>query len=207
MGNIKLYHGTPKLFYEVDLTHCKDRKDFGKGFYLTSSYTQAKEWAYITSDNNIAYINMYKVDTKLLNKLNTHKFNEASREWVKYIINNRIKLKDKYKDYDVVIGKVADARANILIRTYIDKYGYEKCIQDISIQDSLIKALKPERLEDQCCFKLSVADAIKLWYNSKTREYIRKSNKPDIALAYPTKCFGELVREIEHSDLWLKTPW
>lgn len=159
MSEIKLYHGTGNLFKEVDLLHSKNRKDFGFGFYLTSDYNQAKNWAITIASNNssVAYVNMYKIDTSKLSKLRQHKFNKASREWVKYIIRNRYATNDKYKDYDVVIGKVADARANIIINKYIAKYGVDGCLNETEIQDALIIELHPERLVDQYCFKTECA--------------------------------------------------
>lgn len=36
-----LYHGSYCEVNEPDLTMCESRKDFGKGFYLTSSKNQA----------------------------------------------------------------------------------------------------------------------------------------------------------------------
>ena len=40
----KLYHGTKVYFDEPDLKKAKNRKDFGKGFYLTTNYDQAMRW-------------------------------------------------------------------------------------------------------------------------------------------------------------------
>ena len=156
MKELKLYHGTDSYFETVDLLHCKERKDVGFGFYLTTDYDQAKEWAIIVANNNrnIPYTNMYRVRLEQLKGLKVHKFNTASRSWLKYIIFNRYIIKGKDEpDYDVVIGKVADARANILIADSIRKYGIDMCLGDTKIQDALIRALKPERLHDQYCFK------------------------------------------------------
>ena len=156
MKELKLYHGTDSYFETVDLLHCKERKDFGYGFYLTTDYNQAKEWAIIVANdnNNSPYTNMYRVNTEELTGLRVHRFNTASKAWLKYIITNRYVIKGKDEpDYDVVIGKVADARANIIIADYIRKYGINMCLSDNAIQDALIRALKPERLHDQYCFK------------------------------------------------------
>lgn len=157
MKEIKLYHGTDCYFEKVDLLHCKERKDFGYGFYLTSDYSQAKDWAVIVAktNNSTPYVNMYRVDLDTINGLNVHRFNTASRAWIKYIIRNRFMIKehDIIADYDLIIGKVADARANIIIAEYLSKYGVDVCMNNTTVQDALIKALKPERLHDQYCFK------------------------------------------------------
>jgi hypothetical protein len=44
-NKIKLYHGSNCNFLSVDLSKSKDRRDFGKGFYLTTLQKQAEEWA------------------------------------------------------------------------------------------------------------------------------------------------------------------
>ena len=36
-----LYHGSATLFDKIDVTKGRPRKDFGKGFYLSESKTQA----------------------------------------------------------------------------------------------------------------------------------------------------------------------
>lgn len=41
----KLYHGTDKKFKTFDFAKAGKAKDFGRGFYLTSSIVQAQEWA------------------------------------------------------------------------------------------------------------------------------------------------------------------
>ena len=37
-----LYHGSFTQVSEIDLNKCKQGKDFGRGFYVTSSYKQAQ---------------------------------------------------------------------------------------------------------------------------------------------------------------------
>lgn len=39
-----LYHGSYAKVENIDLKKCKQGKDFGRGFYLTSSYEQAKNF-------------------------------------------------------------------------------------------------------------------------------------------------------------------
>ena len=40
-----LYHGTNIRFDNIDLSRSKDKRDFGKGFYVTSYPEQAEKWA------------------------------------------------------------------------------------------------------------------------------------------------------------------
>ncbi len=39
-----LYHGTNLDIEHIDLTLCRNFKDFGKGFYTTEIYEQAEKW-------------------------------------------------------------------------------------------------------------------------------------------------------------------
>ena len=42
---MKLYHGTNVEFDKIDLLKSKPNKDFGRGFYLSADYAQAKDMA------------------------------------------------------------------------------------------------------------------------------------------------------------------
>lgn len=44
-----LYHGSYSIVGEPDLHKCAKYKDFGQGFYLTTSKEQAKNFAKITT--------------------------------------------------------------------------------------------------------------------------------------------------------------
>ena len=39
---MKLYHASPYIIELADVYHSRDHLDFGKGFYLTSLYDQAR---------------------------------------------------------------------------------------------------------------------------------------------------------------------
>ena len=160
MSGIILYHGTIADFNIVDLAHTRDNKDFGKGFYLTTDYTQAYDWAYkmkmkaiYRGYNSKGYIYSFKLSIDRLKQLNTHKFTGTNKAWLEYIIYNRDRKTNNHQyDYDVVIGKVADANAQGLIDAYTlltEKTDAEK--------EKLLKRLKAERLKDQYCFKTAKA--------------------------------------------------
>ena len=42
---MKLYHASPYIIELADVYHSRDHLDFGKGFYLTSLYDQARKYA------------------------------------------------------------------------------------------------------------------------------------------------------------------
>lgn len=42
--SIIVYHGSDRLIAQPDTEHSRLRVDFGKGFYTTPFYEQAKKW-------------------------------------------------------------------------------------------------------------------------------------------------------------------
>ncbi|MDR1527793.1 MAG: DUF3990 domain-containing protein [Dysgonamonadaceae bacterium] len=44
---MKVYHGSYMEIDRIDLSQCKPRKDFGRGFYVTKFFEQAEFWAYV----------------------------------------------------------------------------------------------------------------------------------------------------------------
>lgn len=96
-----------------------------------------------------AYIYSFKLDSKDFEKLNTHRFVGANRSWLDYVIKNRTtSYNDNHDNYDIVIGKVADANAQFLFDVYLTNGNYSN-----SAKDTLIKVLKTSNLIDQYCFK------------------------------------------------------
>ena len=159
MGNIiKLYHGSNVPFEHIDLNKCRIGKDFGRGFYTTENYNIARDWAveHYKRHGGGVYIYMLKVDmTDLKKKFNVHTFNE-SIAWLDYIIYNRdrtlsITRNIKYPNYDVVIGKIADARTQSLIQEFCEEFiGCPPTNED---KQKLIIKLTRTDLKDQICFK------------------------------------------------------
>lgn len=158
MKSIILYHGTTADFSVVDLKHCKDKKDFGKGFYTTTDINQAVKLARrmraVEYSNGIAYARAYvysfKIDRDLLKQYRTHNFQTASISWIDYILKNRYSKYRNEADYDLVVGKVADVVAKRVLNSFITKYGMH-ANKEQKLQ--LIQELKPDNLIDQYCFK------------------------------------------------------
>ena len=98
-----LYHGSYCEVKEPDLAKCAKRKDFGQGFYLTTSKEQAASFlktsiakaiaaGKIEENQNFGYISTYEI--KLLKELQIHVFEEADDFCIKQLLPN--KLKDQY---------------------------------------------------------------------------------------------------------------
>lgn len=158
MSSLILYHGTTADFSTVDLKHCKDKKDFGKGFYTTTDINQAQNLAKRMKQTEMlrgnsyakAYVYMFKIDKQILKQFNTHNFQTASISWIDYILKNRYSEYRNQDDFDLVIGKVADVVAKREMNKFVDKYGLNATKEQ---KTQLIKNLKPDNLIDQYCFK------------------------------------------------------
>lgn len=72
-----LYHTSYCVVNEPNLELCSNNRDFGKGFYLTSSYVQARRFVktslrkakmekFIDEKKNTGYINKFAFDVTLL---------------------------------------------------------------------------------------------------------------------------------------------
>lgn len=114
-----LYHGTNVWFEKADLEHSKDRRDFGKGFYTTTRYDQALEWAenmYIRYGGKGVYVMKFKL--YLHPDLNIKVFRGLTREWLTMIKENRL-IGGLRHGYDIVIGPLADDNTMRTVALYV----------------------------------------------------------------------------------------
>ncbi len=147
---------------EVSLKYAGDKKDFGKGFYVTSSVNQAISFAKKKRDLKLssesgfcgmAFVYSFNLNTEEIGALNVLNLSLNMVEWFNYVCVNR--YYPKYSDnYDIVIGKVADSQTSKIITDFMLKYSL-KAKDDI--KRVYIAKLKPERLVDQYCFKSNKA--------------------------------------------------
>lgn len=159
-----LYHGSFTEVSNISLEKCTHGKDFGSGFYITSSYTQAENFVPLAirkqissgnlpDDYSIGYISVYKFH--LTPDISIYTFQEADREWLHFVASNRRKtlfpaIKTTYNTYDIIGGKIANDRTARTLQLYTSGgYGEpgSKEADDIAIM-----TLLPNRLEDQFCF-------------------------------------------------------
>mgnify|MGYP002856512637 CR=1 FL=1 len=141
-----LYHGsnvevaTPRILVS-------DRKlDFGTGFYLTSSRSQAERWAQLTTARRKTgqpIITTYEFFEEDLAQLKTLVFEKPDVNWLKYTANNR-RNSDASDDYDLVVGPVANDRTAPVIAFYYAGF-YDEA--------ETIRRLLPQKLRDQYAFK------------------------------------------------------
>ena len=159
---ITLYHGTTHNFAEIDVSRGKAYKDFGIGFYTTADINHARNLASrnlrieyerlykIGKEQPLsAYIYTYEFNLNVLETLDCKKFDGADREWLKFVILNRMSGKREH-NYDVVIGPTANDNTRTSIRTVMNAAN-GNILSDAAL-DLLIALLEPEKLPMQYYF-------------------------------------------------------
>lgn len=163
-----LFHGSYCEVAEPDLSKCAKYKDFGQGFYLTSSEEQARSFAKTslrkatdsgeTSDQQFGVISVFRCDDP--SALLILDYPAADAEWLHCVVGHRRDqsfqdLVKQLKTYDVISGKIANDNTNITITAYMQ--GVFGDIGSESADRICIDLLLPERLRDQFCFRTEKA--------------------------------------------------
>ena len=141
-----LYHGSNVTVDTPHLLKIQRTLDFGRGFYTTSDFEQAKKWAQRTvkiRESGKAYVSCFELNEDKLDGLKILRFTEPNIEWLDYVSNNR-KNKGMGDDWDLVIGPVANDQTFPTILLYLDGY---------IDAESAIRQLLPQKLKDQYTFK------------------------------------------------------
>ncbi len=142
-----LYHGSNVLVENPILIRANRTLDFGNGFYTTTSKEQAYKWAKIKSrreNTEKGIISIYEVQDALFKEsnLNVKIFRAASKSWLKFVLDNR--MKEGYThQFDVVKGCVADDRVYACLNAFENKF------MDF---ETAIKELRTYKLDDQVSF-------------------------------------------------------
>lgn len=159
-----LYHGSFTPVSQIKLNKCKQGKDFGRGFYVTSSYKQAQSFVplsinkqisegNLSADSSVGYISVYRLH--LTREIQIHTFPDADKNWLHFVAANRRKvlfpeIKKQYAAFDIIGGKIANDRTARTLQLYTSgAYGIPGSVEADNIA---IQTLLPNRLEDQFCF-------------------------------------------------------
>lgn len=156
LKNKTVYHGSYIEVKEPDLTVCKKGKDFGQGFYITTDKRQATSFAKtIANRKNLSegVLNIYKLSD--LENLNVYEFPDTNAEWLNCVIGYRShqykSFAAPFKQYEVIIGKIADDDTSQVINAYMQgvfgPLGSETAV-NIAMQRFLTN-----RLKNQICLK------------------------------------------------------
>jgi hypothetical protein len=126
-----LYHGSNGRIEQIDLAKGRIAKDFGKGFYLSPSLQNAKDWAERVTqreESGVPTVTTFELDERELESkdLKVKIFESYNLEWIDFILLNRQnRTAVNLHDYDIVIGPIADDSVGTQLfqfnRGYIDK--------------------------------------------------------------------------------------
>lgn len=122
-----LFHGSNALIEQVDLSHSRPNKDFGKAFYLSAEEQQASRFANVRVliEEGSPIVSKFHFDQQLLtdSELKTLTFTSCTEEWTKFILANRSALpSDPPHGYDIVYGPMVDERMARHIAKYNEHY-------------------------------------------------------------------------------------
>lgn len=168
-NNILLYHGSYCEVKKPDLKQCAKYKDFGQGFYLTTSKEQARNFAKMstrmaisngTVDKKTNYGIISSFHFQFNENLLFKTFSTANTDWLHCIVSHRRREKfpgliQDTTSYDIVAGKIANDNTNATITAYMAGVFGEVGTQ--SADNICIQLLLPERLQNQYCFKTKKA--------------------------------------------------
>lgn len=117
-----VYHGSIHKIEFPDVKFSKKYLDYGQGFYLTTFQKQAEKWALRKADRietGIATVNVYELKDNLKD-YKVKKFDSDNEDWLDFVCQCR-KGEDIYKQYDLIIGPVADDDVFKTINMYFRK--------------------------------------------------------------------------------------
>jgi len=141
-----LYHGSNQKVDNPKLLIPNRYLDFGTGFYTTSNYKQAKNFALKVRNRfkkGEAVVNIYEINEECFNKLKVLSFSQAGEDWLNYVSDNR-NGKEINDYYDIVCGPVAN---DDIYRTFSL---YES---GILTKEQTLEALMVKKLYNQYVFK------------------------------------------------------
>lgn len=141
---MEVYHGGTEIIDAPKIDVGRPKLDFGPGFYLTSLYDQAKEWAMkIGDERNVRpIINKYEFDKdKSLNDFRYLLFSEYDESWLQFVCDCRLG-KTGYSNYDIIEGGVADDRVKDTVKLFMTGF--------LSMESALNR-LKYFRPNNQIC--------------------------------------------------------
>ena len=129
-----LYHGSYCEVKEPELAKCAKRKDFGQGFYLTTSKEQAESF----------------LKTSIAKAIATGTIEEGQK--FGYISTFEFNLSE---NLEIHIFENADDATNATLTAYLA--GAFGIAGDKEADDFCIRQLLPNKLKDQYCFKTEAA--------------------------------------------------
>jgi hypothetical protein len=152
-----LFHGSTVQVRNIDLSLGNLKKDFGQGFYTTTSRIQAEKFVFLKANRSNLAGGFVSVFEYLHNpEVHIKKFHKADTEWLSFVLKNRGFSEEKKQiagssdEIDIVIGPVAnDAVGLVLNQLLIGTYGNP---QSPEARDTAIRLLDSTKLYNQVFF-------------------------------------------------------
>ncbi|MBP5602306.1 MAG: DUF3990 domain-containing protein [Treponema sp.] len=170
-NKVELYHASYTIIEKIDLLHCASGKDFGKGFYLTTSYEQACRFVRTAlgkaAKNGLkeikdgtGFVSLFKFKGIEDKSIEYYEFSGADAEWLHCIAAHRkaglLKTEiERWQKYDILAGKIANDSTNQVLTAYIN--GLYGEIGSSKADETAIQLLLPNKLSDQICFRTQKA--------------------------------------------------
>ena len=119
-SNMKVYHGSVCEIRHPDTLHSNASVDFGPAFYLTSFQVQAEKWARRQSlrMRKPPCVNEYELSEDW-NDFKVLKFDGPDEPWFDFVCSCRMDG-ELWKQYDIIIGRVANDDVYLTINRYLD---------------------------------------------------------------------------------------
>lgn len=165
-----LYHGSISEITAVQVSAGKRHKDFGRGFYMAVTKSQAvgmmhkKYHEALRRNRNQSgagfqeYIYEIQLEEALIETLNIKMFESADIEWLDFILYCRAQG-DMPHNYDLVAGPTADDDTNLCLKAYEEGLYGDK--NDLHAKQILLENLEVGNLGIQYYIgKQSVADQL-----------------------------------------------
>lgn len=142
---MKLYHGSTVTVKCPNIQKGRKTTDFGKGFYTTTDFEQAKKWAILKKNreqSKKAIVSVYEVPDNILDReFSVLRFGGATKEWLEFVVNNR--RGRGTNNYNLIMGPVANDQLYATIRLYEQK---------VITAEAAIEMLKAHKLFNQLSF-------------------------------------------------------
>lgn len=140
-----IYHGSNVTVEEPKILTPNRYLDFGAGFYTTTNYDQALNFAgKVTMRKKCgrSTVNIYELDESIFEKVNVLNFDSADEAWLDFVSDNRSGI-DRTAGYDLICGPVAN---DDVYQTFI-LYS-----TGVYTKEHTIEALKIKKLYNQYVF-------------------------------------------------------
>ena len=147
-----LYHGSNLTVNEPKLISQNRFLDFGNGFYTTTNYEQAENFAKKVAfrRGGAAVVNVYELCENDFGNLKIKRFDFPNEEWLDFVSDHR---NGTYcgNEYDLIIGAVANDDVYRTLQVYAT---------GLLTKEQALEALKVKKLYNQYVFASN--EAIKL---------------------------------------------